>query len=216
MSYSTNYPRYNVRKYFETVASPDIFNEKSVLDFGCNRANFLRFGTQNQSSYTGVDIDSTIIAENKAEFISDTFIYYDGYNEMYNPTGIAPIPDFSNHDIGIVYSIANHMRLPELKNTINHLNQFCDHLYVTFFSSDNRAGYDLACRHRDLSNTNWSTYSSKNYSYFTAPNNLMWSFFDASYLQTETGANSVLDEPDMAQVGHTLSTTMKCLVFDNS
>jgi len=134
---------------------------------------------------------------------------------MYNPTGSASIPTFSNHDIGIMYSIANHMRLTELKNTINHLNQYCDHLYVTFFASDNRAGYDLACSHRNLSNTNWSTHSGENYSYFTASNNLMWSFFDASYLQTQTGADSVLDEPT-SLTSYDIHATMKCLVFDNT
>lgn len=215
MSYSANYPRYNVREYFETVVSADVFNGKSVLDFGCNKCNFLRFGNQNQSSYTGVDIDSTIIAENQAEFTSDTFIHYDGYNEMYNPSGTASIPTFNNHDVGIMYSIANHMRLAELKTTINHLNQYCDYLYVTFFASNNRAGYDLACTYRNLPNTTWSSHANQNESYFTASNNMMWSFFDASFLQTETGADSVLDEP-IFLTSYEIHATMKCLVFNNT
>lgn len=215
MSYSENYPEYDVRAYFETVIDENMFNNKSVLDFGCNRANFLRFNDHN-GSYTGVDIYEPIITSNISEFPSHSFIHYDGYNQMYNPNGTASIPTFSNHDIGIMFSVANHMQIDELKNTINHLNQYCDKLYVTYFSSHNRYGYDLATTYRNLPSDNWTSIENQDYYYHTADNDLMWSYYADSYLQTQTGADSVIDETRKWDKEYDLRSCMKCLVFNNA
>jgi len=213
MSYSANYPEYDVRDYFETIISSDMFDNKSVLDFGCNRANFLRVTTHN-GSYTGVDIYEPIITANKTEFPSHTFIHYDGYNEMYNPDGDAAIPVFNNHDVGIMFSVANHMRITELNNAITHLRQYCDKLYVTYFSSHNSYGYDMATSFRNLPSNGWSSIEDENYYYQTASGGLMWSYYADSYLQTQTGADSIIDEPTKYNRAEDLRGCMKCLVFN--
>ena len=213
MHYSENYPEYDVRNYFETIISKDLFDHKSVLDFGCNRANFLRF-KNHYTLYTGVDIYKPIIESNENEFPSHRFIHYDGYNQMYNPNGTESIPAFEKHDIGVMFSVANHMEMPELKTTIDHLKQCCDKLYVTYFSSHNSYGYDRATSYRNLSSTGWSDIQDKDYYYQTAPNNLMWSYFADSYIMSETGANSIIDEPPVYDKQYDLRGCMKCLVFD--
>lgn len=214
MSFSANYPEYDVRDYFETIVSSDMFDNKSVLDFGCNRANFLRF-KNHTGSYTGVDIYEPIITSNKTEFPTHAFEHYDGFNTMYNPNGTELIPTFANHDIGIMFSVANHMKITELKTAINHLNQYCDKLYVTYFSSHSRYGYDRATSYRNLPSDGWSSIEDENYYYHTASGNMMWSYYADAYLQTQTGAHSIIDEPTKYNREKDLRGCMKCLVFDN-
>ena len=54
-----SYLEYDVRAYFEQYTD---FDNKSVLDFGCNRSNFIRYKPHN--NYTGIDIIKEVIETN--------------------------------------------------------------------------------------------------------------------------------------------------------
>ena len=122
------YFKYDVRKYFEQYTS---FENKSVLDFGCNHGNFVRY--QSHHDYTGIDIDKNIIENNKTQYPGYKWIYYDGYNHMYNPYGSEELILDREYDICVAFSVITHMSEIETVNVIRKLKEHCKELYVTFY-----------------------------------------------------------------------------------
>ena len=114
------YFKYNVRKYFEQYTS---FENKSVLDFGCNHGNFVRY--QSHHDYTGIDIDKNIIENNKVQYPGGEWIHYDGYNKMYNPNGTEELTLDRDYDVGVLFSVITHMEKDEAIETIRNLKERC-------------------------------------------------------------------------------------------
>ena len=129
MSGLKKYLEYDVRAYFEQYTQ---FQGKSVLDFGCNKANFIRFKTH--GNYTGIDVKESIINQNKFDFPDYKFQYYNGYNFMYNPTGTEELQLENQYDICVAFSVFTHMEIDETMTLVKKLKEHCDKIYLTYLS----------------------------------------------------------------------------------
>lgn len=140
------YLTYNVKDYFDKIIN---FDNKSVLDFGCNHANFL-LGNQNFNSYTGLDIDKEILETNLRLFPQHEWLWYKNYNWQYNPFIETDTiwPEIGRYDIGIAYSVFTHTDFLEFKNTADILLKCCKKLFPTFLSTTNRENIKTVLSHR--------------------------------------------------------------------
>jgi cyclopropane fatty-acyl-phospholipid synthase-like methyltransferase len=114
---------YDVKAYFEKITS---LEGKKILDFGCNRANFLLNGIT--SDYTGLDVDLEVINQNKNMYPQHKWIHYENHNNQYNITNKKyswPVK-LETYDIICAFSVFTHTSFVEYSNTIsklkNHLN----------------------------------------------------------------------------------------------
>jgi 2-polyprenyl-3-methyl-5-hydroxy-6-metoxy-1,4-benzoquinol methylase len=140
------YLTYNVKEYFDKIYN---FQNKSVLDFGCNHGNFLS-GENNFSSYTGLDINKNIIEKNKIQFSQHKWIYYPNYNWQYNNNINTatewPVLDF--YDVTVAFSVFTHTDFNEFKNTLKKLNNHTRTILSSFMSTTNVELIKLILEHR--------------------------------------------------------------------
>ena len=181
MSGLKTYLRYDVRAYFKQYTK---FDGKRVLDFGCNRANFIRF--QPHDNYTGIDIKEDIINSNIAEFPTYKFYHYDGYNYMYNKNGKQSLVLETHYDVCVAFSVFTHMELQETINMIKILKKHSDKIYLSYYSNKDKFAYEKICWFRDLEPDMWHSISNQNVFYIKT-DKLMWSFYDDDFLQKKLG-----------------------------
>lgn len=196
---SERYFKYNVRKYFEQYTT---FENKSVLDFGCNHGNFIRYKTHDD--YTGIDINRKIIEQNKIQYPEHDWLHYDGYNHMYNPNGTEDLILNKNYDVCIAFSVITHMTLTETISVIQKLRDHCKKLYVSFYSNTNQQALKQICKYRELDVPEIS--GNKTY---LKTDNYLWSFYDDRYLSEKLGGKVVDTKFDK----RTLMGMQKCLVI---
>jgi len=176
MSGLKTYLEYDVRAYFEQYTQ---FQGKTVLDFGCNRANFIRF--KPHGNYTGIDIKESIINKNKFDFPSYKFEYYNGYNYMYNPKGDEELQLKNHYDVCVAFSVFTHHTYEETKDIIDTLKEHCDKIYLTYYSNKDRFAYDKICWFRNLQPNMWDQISAHDVFYLKT-DRWLWSFFDDDWL----------------------------------
>ena len=170
------YFKYDVRKYFEQYTS---FENKSVLDFGCNHGNFIRF--QPHNNYTGIDIDKNIIDTNQQKMPQYNWQHYDGYNYMYNPTGKETVEIKDNYDVAVCFSVITHMTVEEMENTIGLLKSKCDKVLVSYYSNKDEFAYKNICKYRGIEADEWEDISNSNYFYLKTK--LWWTFYNDEWLE---------------------------------
>lgn len=108
---------YDVAKYFNCI---EPLENKKILDFGCNHANFLRFGFS--GDYTGIDVDKNIIEQNKKDFPEYNFIHYDAHNNQYNISNKSvDIPLEEKYDLICAFSVFTHTCFEEYESTVKNL-----------------------------------------------------------------------------------------------
>lgn len=108
---------YDVAKYFDCI---EPLENKKILDFGCNHANFLRFGFS--GDYTGIDVDKNIIEQNKKEFPQYNFIHYNAHNNQYNISNKSTtIPLQEKYDLICAFSVFTHTCFNEYQSTVKNL-----------------------------------------------------------------------------------------------
>jgi len=108
---------YDVAKYFDCV---EPLENKKILDFGCNHANFLRFGFS--GDYTGIDVDKNIIEQNKKDFPEYNFIHYDAHNNQYNISNKSVnITLQEKYDLICAFSVFTHTCFEEYERTVKNL-----------------------------------------------------------------------------------------------
>jgi SAM-dependent methyltransferase len=111
------YLTYDVAAYFDKIVK---LKNKKVLDFGCNHANFLKYGFQ--GDYTGVDIIKDIIQDNAKKYPQYKWIHYNQHNNQYNINHCNsnwPIKD--KFDLICAFSVFTHTSYIEFENTIKKL-----------------------------------------------------------------------------------------------
>ena len=140
MSGLKTYLEYDVRAYFEQYTQ---FEGKSVLDFGCNRANFVRF--KPHGNYVGMDIKEDTINKNKFEFPHYKFEYYNGYNYMYNKNGDEDLTLENNFDVCVAFSVFTHHTFEETKDILATLKKHCANIYLSYYSNKDRFAYEKVC-----------------------------------------------------------------------
>lgn len=169
--------RGQIRKYFEQFTT---FEGKSVLDFGCGKANFVSF--QPHGNYTGMDINLEIINQNKFNLPQYKFEYYDGYNHMYNPTGKALLPTIKNdYDVCIAFSVFTHFTFEETVDIIDLFKKHCGQILITYNSNRFRPGYEAICKWRNLKPDMWDQISSHDV-FYVKTEKWLWSFYDDDWL----------------------------------
>lgn len=144
------YLTYNVRNYFELISPLD---NKKVLDFGCNHANFLLDGFSGK--YVGLDIDKDVIEKNKTLYPQHNWIYYKNYNFQYKcDTSIVrewPIID-TDFDRVLAFSVFTHTDFFEFSETVAFLKKHVKQsgsLLLTFLSSKNKEVIKAVLTHRE-------------------------------------------------------------------
>ena len=110
--------------YFKRL-HPTIING-NVLDYGSNYGMFLDSSNGNftQEKYTGVDIDNEALLEGKKLFPNARFIHYNGFNHVYNPTGLKdcrPLLENTHYDTINSYSVFTHTTVEDMLDTIKWL-----------------------------------------------------------------------------------------------
>ena len=115
----------NTFDYF-TKIKPNIIHG-SILDYGSNCGRFLHFSKEqiDPTGYTGIDIDKAAIEEGSNLYPTANWIYYPGYNPMYNSKGITnfrfELPRL--YDTIISYSVLSHTSIDDFFQTIDWLYQ---------------------------------------------------------------------------------------------
>ena len=176
MSGLKTYPKYDVRAYFEQYTQ---FEGKTVLDFGCHRANFVSF--RPHGNYTGIDIKLDIINKNKFDYPQYKFEYYDGYNYMYNPQGQQDLELKNYYDVCVAFSVFTHHTYEETKSIIDNLKEHCGQIYLTYFSNKDRFAYEKICWFRNLEANMWNAISTHDVFYLKT-DKWLWAFYDDDWI----------------------------------
>ena len=139
------YLTYNVKQYFDKIVD---FNNKSVLDFGCNQGNFL-LGERNYKNYTGLDIDENIIKSNNKNFPEHNWLHYKNYNWQYNVNYTdKEWPTLNHYDVAVAYSVFTHTDFVEFYDTVSKLTNTCDIVLPTFLSNLDKNNIKEVLQHR--------------------------------------------------------------------
>lgn len=112
-------------KYFKRL-HPSI-TQGSVLDYGSNYGTFLDSsqGQFPEENYTGIDVDKEALDEGLKLFPKAKFIWYDGYNPVYNPNGTEETYNFEKqYDTIISYSVFTHTSKEDMCNKIEWLYNY--------------------------------------------------------------------------------------------
>lgn len=143
------YLTYNVRDYFESIVPLD---NKKILDFGCNHANFLL--TPFNGTYVGLDIDKDIIDRNKSLYTNQYWVHYKNYNFQYNNNNMItrewPLLD-TDFDYVLAFSVFTHTDFLEFSNTVDLLKKHIKKqgsILSTFISTQNIEIIKAVLNHR--------------------------------------------------------------------
>lgn len=104
------------------------FEGKRILDFGCNKGNFLKSsgGEIQQSQYTGIDVDREAVDHAKTLYPDAMWLHYNRKNPLYHPEGDDSLPSFEHQfDLIISYSVFTHM---DIDDTMDVLQLLYKHL----------------------------------------------------------------------------------------
>lgn len=99
-------------------------SEGTVLDYGSNYGTFLDSskGKFPEENYTGIDVDNEALDAGRLQFPKAKFIWYNGYNPIYNSSGIEEKFDFNQQfDTIISYSVFTHTSKEDMCNKIDWL-----------------------------------------------------------------------------------------------
>ncbi len=184
MSGLKTFLEYDVRKYFEQYTQ---FEGKTVLDFGCSRANFIRY--KPHGNYTGIDIREDIIHKNKFDYPHYKFDHYDGYNYMYNNQGAEQLQLKNHYDVCVAFSVFTHHTIEETRETVNILKEHCDNLYISYYSNKDKFAYERVCWFRNLEANMWDNIS-KHDVFYLKTDRWLWSFYDDEFLENTLGGKS--------------------------
>ena len=141
---------YDVAEYFNAI---EPLENKKILDFGCNHANFLRF--RFKGDYTGIDVDKEIIEENRKEFPNYNFIHYNTHNNQYNISNVTcdNIPIKEKYDLITAFSVFTHTCFTEYKDTVEKLKKNLTKdgkILTTFIDINDRKSVMKIFRYRPL------------------------------------------------------------------
>lgn len=198
-----NYFKYNVREYFEQYID---FSNKSVLDFGCNNGNFIRYNPHSQ--YTGIDINKEIIDTNKIKYPQYQWLYYNGYNYMYNKNGTEKLQLENQYDIVVAFSVITHMHENEMLEVIKNLKKKCGKLLLSYYSNTNKSAYENICRYRNLKADKWDEITESNV-YYLKTKDFIWTFYKDKYIKSLLKC----DIKDTKYDPTTLLGMQKCLII---
>lgn len=198
-----NYFKYNVREYFEQYID---FSNKSVLDFGCNNGNFIRYNPHSQ--YTGIDINKEIIDINKTKYPQYQWLYYNGYNYMYNKNGTEKLQLKNQYDIVVAFSVITHMYESEMLEVIDNLKNKCGKLLLSYYSNTNKCAYENICRYRNLKADKWNEIIESNV-YYLKTEDFIWTFYKDEYIKSLLKC----DIKDTKYDPTTLLGMQKCLII---
>lgn len=107
----------------------DLTSCTSFLDFGGNKGNLLTFAefTVPPANYTCIDVDSEALEIGQIVGNDSTFIHYNRYSKIYNPSGNLnePFPDIDkNQDIIFAFSVFTHTDFTEFKQAVDWFKTF--------------------------------------------------------------------------------------------
>ena len=181
MSGLKTYLKYDVRAYFEQYTQ---FEGKTVLDFGCNKANFVKF--KPHGNYTGMDIKLDVINKNKFDLPQYKFEHYDGYNYMYNPNGKQKLELKNQYDVCVAFSVFTHTELEETIEIVKQLKKNCAEVYLSYYSNKDKFAYERICDFRNLEPTMWKQIENHDV-FYVKTDKWLWTFYDDEFLQKRLG-----------------------------
>lgn len=141
---------YNVSEYFNRITS---IQGKDVIDWGCNHGNFLR-GEYHLSSYTGVDVDKTVIDQMRISHPNHNWVHYNCYNWQYSAeyNGDPQWPELPETDLICAFSVLTHMSIANAKAHIDYfytLLRPAGRIMLTYFDSDDENALDQVLKYRE-------------------------------------------------------------------
>jgi len=101
-----------------------INSDSKILDFGSNWGNYINSSNLliDQKNYTALDVDKEALEVGKYIFPRATWIHYNRYNPVYNPTGDNQFPKFDHtFDVVVSYSVFSHMSIEDTLETLDFL-----------------------------------------------------------------------------------------------
>lgn len=183
-------------EYFKRL-HPSI-TQGSVLDYGSNYGTFLDSsqGKFLEENYTGIDVDKEALDEGLKLFPKAKFIWYDGYNPVYNPNGAEETYNFEKqYDTIISYSVFTHTSKEDMCNKIEWLYNYLKPggtMLSTWLDIDSKPSTNFFYKKRiqeygscDLIETSDYTYLSDNKCSKTIESDIKFllSFYKKDYLQ---------------------------------
>ena len=113
-------------RYFDTQLRHPEWRDKYVLDFGGNIGNILRARESaiDEDRYWCVDVSRDAIAAGRRERPRAHWIFYNRYNECFNPDGRRglPLPDMGRgFDYILAYSVFTHILPGEMRSLLADL-----------------------------------------------------------------------------------------------
>jgi SAM-dependent methyltransferase len=129
-------------------------DQGTVLDYGSNYGMFLDSskGKFDHSQYTGIDIDLEAIKTGRNKFPDAEFIWYNGFNLMYNPQGDRDKPKLDKqYDTIVSYSVITHTTVEDTLDSIAYLYSNLKpggKMLITWLSVDNIRAVNFFYRKR--------------------------------------------------------------------
>ena len=155
--------------YFKKL-HPSI-DQGTVLDYGSNYGMFLDSsrGKFKQPEYTGIDIDLAAIEFGRSKFPEANFIWYNGFNHMYNPEGDKnkPVLD-KQYDSIVSYSVFTHTTIKDTLESMAYLYEQLKpggKMLLTWLSIDNKQAVEFFYRKRVMEFKSCDTIQTDDYVY---------------------------------------------------
>ena len=146
-------------------------DQGTVLDYGSNYGMFLDSsrGKFKQTEYTGIDVDLEAIEFGRSKFPNANFIWYNGFNHMYNPEGdkTKPVLDLQ-YDSVVSYSVFTHTTIKDTLDSIAYLYTNLKpggKMLLTWLSIDNKQAVDFFYRKRVMEFKSCDTIQTDDYTY---------------------------------------------------
>ena len=140
------YVKYPVRDYFETFTGD--LTGLSILDYGCNHANFLRYKSF-AGFYTGLDILPNIIECNKNQYPEHKWLLLDKFNYQYRNEHVEEKwPKLEKYDYALAYSVFTHTYEKEFIDTDKKLKEHSTSILATFISTKDKQSLVKIFKHR--------------------------------------------------------------------
>lgn len=159
----------------------DDYENKTILDFGGNRGNLI--ATSNgkilPENYTCLDISKESLELCEQENPGVKTIYWNRYDQSYNPDGNReePFPELKKYDIVFANSVFTHHKLQDALVYITNIMNYCDYLVFTYIDPANEEFLlRFAEKYHELE------FDKDLISYTRGHNNMLWSAFDTQFL----------------------------------
>lgn len=136
---SNRFPRSERLSFLQHCLDHNDVKGLKILDYGGNAGNLLLDGLETgeivQSDYTCLDVDKLVLDQAREEHPEAEWVYYDRFNQHYNPTGQKRIPfpfEDNTFDVAFVYSVHTHCSYEDFVFDLKELRRVAKKVFTSY------------------------------------------------------------------------------------